>query len=72
MVRDHQSVCGNERATAARIETDAGFLQMVEPLQCRLELVFFPKLFQRRGIEKPHPFVGNGGCDKANCARDGK
>jgi len=36
-------------------------LQMVEPLRCRLELVFFPKLFQRRGIEKPHPFVGESG-----------
>ena len=72
MIGDAEPVCGNERPAAAGIEANAGLLEMVKPLRCRLELIFFFELFQRRRIEKPHPFVGSGGCDKANCARHGK
>src|SRR3954451_9862461 len=58
MVRDRQPGRGDERTAAAGIETDARFLEMLEPLRRRLEIIFFLELLERRVVEKPHPFVG--------------
>ena len=60
MIGDAESVRGNERAAAAGVEADARFLQMLEPLRCRLELIFFLELLERRIVEQPHAFVGSG------------
>ena len=68
VVCDDESIRRNERAAAAGIETDTGLLQMLKPLRCRLELIFFFELVQRRRIEKPHPFVGKSGCSEAGRA----
>ena len=41
MVRDHQSIFGNERPAATGIETDTRFLEMLEPLRRWFEIIFF-------------------------------
>jgi hypothetical protein len=45
MVRDDEAVRRNEGPAPARVEANAGFLEMFEPLRRRLELIFFSKLF---------------------------
>jgi hypothetical protein len=65
MVRDYQAIRRNERAASARIKTDARFLEMLEPLRRRLELIFFLDLFKRGIVEEPHAFIGEGGGAKA-------
>ena len=65
MICNDETIGGNERTTPAGIETYARFLQMLEPLRCRLELIFFLQLFERRKIEKPHAFIGVNGRNKA-------
>src|SRR5436309_2848978 len=55
VIRDHESICGNERATAAGVESDTGLLQMLKPLRCRFELIFFLRCFRRRGVKSPIP-----------------
>ncbi len=64
MIRDHEPSRGDERTAAAGVETDARFLQMLEPLRRRLELILFLELFEGRIVEQPHPFIGRGG----NCS----
>src|SRR5260370_35262913 len=57
MVGVEQSVRRNERAAAAGVEAHARFLEMVEPLLARLEIIFFFELLcWRRGIE-PHSLI---------------
>ena len=45
MVRDHESIRRNERAAPAGVKPDAGLLEMLKPLRCRFELIFFFQLF---------------------------
>ena len=61
MVRDNEAVRGHERSAAARIKTNARFLEMLEPLRSRFELIFLFELFEGRIVEEPHPFIGAGG-----------
>jgi hypothetical protein len=57
MIRDYKAARGNERTAPARIETDARFLQMIEPLWGRLELIFLLELLEGRVVEEPHSLV---------------
>jgi len=68
VIRDRESICRYERVAATGVEANAGLLQMLKPLRCRLELIFFLQLFQRRRIKKPHSFIGKSGCSEAGCA----
>ena len=61
MIGDDETVRGNERAAPAGVETDARFLQMLEPLRRRLELILLFELFERRIVEQPHSFIGECG-----------
>ena len=60
MIGNAESVSGNERPAAAGIESDTRFLQMLEPLRRRLELILFLELLERRIVEEPHSFIGSG------------
>ena len=71
MIRDHQSILGNERSAAAGIEADARFLQVLEPLRRWLEIVFFFELLERRRIKEPHPLIGRCCHGEANETADG-
>jgi len=71
MIRDHQSIFGNERPAAAGIETDARFLEMLEPLRRRFEIIFFLQLLERRRVEQPHPLIGGRRCGEGNETADG-
>ena len=45
MVGDDEAVRRNEGSASARVEADAGLLQMFKPLRRGLELIFFLELF---------------------------
>src|SRR6266567_9442915 len=66
MIRDDKAVRRNERAATAGVETDARFLEMLEPLRCRLETILFLELFERWRVEEPHPFISDCSCSEAN------
>src|SRR5207253_559758 len=57
MIGDDQTVGGYKRTAPAGTEPNARFLQMVEPLLARLEIIFlFELLCWRRGVE-PHSLI---------------
>ena len=60
MIGNAKAIRGDERATAAGIETDARLLKMLEPLRRRLEMIFGFKLLERWIVEQPHSFVSTG------------
>jgi hypothetical protein len=62
MICNDNAICGYERAAASRVETDARFLQMFQPLLRRFELIFLFELPERRRIENPHSFISGHGC----------
>ena len=67
----HEAVRGDERAAPAGIEADTRFLQMLEPLRRRLELILLFELLERRIVEQPHSFVGSGrNCGDKQHGRD--
>ena len=41
MIRDDEAIGGNEGAASSGVEADARFLQMLEPLRRRLEIILF-------------------------------
>src|SRR2546430_11934706 len=57
MFRDAKSVCENERAAPAGIEANTRFLQVLEPLRSRLEIIFLLELLERRIVEQPHSLI---------------
>ncbi len=59
MIRNYETIRGNERSAPAIIKTDTRFLEVLEPLRRWLELVFVFQLLERRKIEQPHAFVSN-------------
>jgi hypothetical protein len=61
MVRDHEAVGGNKRPASAGVETDARFLEMLEPLRRRLELILFFELLERGIGEEPHSLIRESG-----------
>ena len=72
VICNNKTVRRYERAAASGVEADTGFLQVLEPLGCRLEMVFFFELLERWRIEKPHSFVRRGGCHAADYTHDDK
>ena len=57
MIGDDQTVGGYKRTAPAGTESNARFLQMIEPLLARLEIIFFFELLcWRRGVE-PHSLI---------------
>jgi len=57
MIGDGQAVGGYKRTAAARTESHARFLEMIEPLLGRLEVVFFLQLFRGRRVVEPHSLI---------------
>src|SRR5205807_3386248 len=66
MIRNAKAICGNKRATAAGIKTDAGLLEMFEPLRGGLEMILRLELLERRIVEQPHSFVSDCGDGSGN------
>jgi hypothetical protein len=66
VVCNAQSVRRNERAAAAGIKAHARFLEMIEPLRRRLELILLFKLFQWRIVEQPHALIAKGPAAESN------
>src|SRR2546430_28846 len=72
MVCDDEAVRRDERAASARVEADARFLQMLEPLRRRLEMIFVLELLERRIGEQPHAFVRERGRETSDGYDQGK
>src|SRR5262249_36256304 len=61
VVGHDEAVCRDERPGTARVEANAGFLDMLEPLRRGLEPVLLLDGGEGRGVEEPHALVGEGG-----------
>lgn len=67
MIGDAKAVRGNERAAPAGIESDARFLEMLEPLRRRFEVVFLFELLERRSGEEPHSLIAERPVAQTDC-----
>jgi len=56
---DDEAVRRNEGSAPARVEADAGFLEMLNPLRRRLELMFFLELFSGGALKSHMPSSAN-------------
>ena len=68
----HKTIRRHERAAASGVEANTRFLQMLQPVLRRLELILLFELLERWRIEKPHSFIGGGRYHEGNYAHNGQ